>query len=567
MTIGGFDGTIRIDSSISPKGFNNGIKRIGLSTKKVFSEIARTVKSKLFTALLGVLAVLGTISVVVGGIVTGIFVLVRIGSAIFKVFEKSVAPASKLHDQITEMRTAFDDLKGALIAAFSPLITAALPYIITITNWLVRMLNLLTMIMAAFLGQKTVMISVGKAATAASGAISKAAKDARGALAAFDQLNVLAQPDEDAGGAGGIGGGGEFLFEEVDIEEGILEKVNRIKKWFKDMWETIKKWGLKAWEIISVGAAKSWEILTLIWGLVWPWFKEHVVDPIGAGFLFLWDKIKLGLGFLWRVIVSIWGVVAPWFQEHVIDPIWKFFLWLIERLGIIWGNVWATIKFMWGIVATWFWNNVILPVLKGFTILGRALWFGFLVTWGIIKGIWNVAKTWFKDNVIDPLENAFFVMLDAINEKFGTTFSSLADIAKGAINLIIGFLNSMISGVVSGINSIARSANQFGSAIPGWQNIPAITAPKIPRLARGAVIPPNAAFAAILGDQTSGKNIEAPESLIRQIFREEMGDGGDTQITVRFEGTMGALIRELQPRIKRETKRRGKSLLTGGVTE
>lgn len=43
----------------------------------------------------------------------------------------------------------------------------------------------------------------------------------------------------------------------------------------------------------------------------------------------------------------------------------------------------------------------------------------------------------------------------------------------------------------------------------------------VPALAQGAVIPPNREFMAVLGDQTSGNNIEAPESLIRQIVREE----------------------------------------------
>ncbi len=44
---------------------------------------------------------------------------------------------------------------------------------------------------------------------------------------------------------------------------------------------------------------------------------------------------------------------------------------------------------------------------------------------------------------------------------------------------------------------------------------------RVPALAQGAVIPPNREFMAVLGDQTSGNNIEAPESLIRQIVREE----------------------------------------------
>lgn len=51
------------------------------------------------------------------------------------------------------------------------------------------------------------------------------------------------------------------------------------------------------------------------------------------------------------------------------------------------------------------------------------------------------------------------------------------------------------------------------------------SAPMVPYLAQGAVIPPNKEFMAVLGDQKSGNNIEAPESLIRRIVREESGNG------------------------------------------
>ena len=47
----------------------------------------------------------------------------------------------------------------------------------------------------------------------------------------------------------------------------------------------------------------------------------------------------------------------------------------------------------------------------------------------------------------------------------------------------------------------------------------------IPYLAKGAVIPPKSEFLAVLGDQKNGRNIEAPEDLIRQIVREESGSG------------------------------------------
>ena len=75
--------------------------------------------------------------------------------------------------------------------------------------------------------------------------------------------------------------------------------------------------------------------------------------------------------------------------------------------------------------------------------------------------------------------------------------------------------------------------NSLKFTVPDWVpefggksfslNIPKISVPKIPYLATGAVIPPNAPFMAMLGDQRHGMNLEAPEDLIRQIVREEAG--------------------------------------------
>lgn len=58
----------------------------------------------------------------------------------------------------------------------------------------------------------------------------------------------------------------------------------------------------------------------------------------------------------------------------------------------------------------------------------------------------------------------------------------------------------------------------------------------IPMLARGAVIPANKEFLAILGDQKQGRNLEAPEGLIRQIIREELhnAESGDKGGNYRF---------------------------------
>lgn len=65
-------------------------------------------------------------------------------------------------------------------------------------------------------------------------------------------------------------------------------------------------------------------------------------------------------------------------------------------------------------------------------------------------------------------------------------------------------------------------------------NVPSISEVQIPRLAKGAVIPPNREFMAVLGDQRNGNNLELPESLLRQAIREESGGGAELAEVVQL---------------------------------
>ena len=67
---------------------------------------------------------------------------------------------------------------------------------------------------------------------------------------------------------------------------------------------------------------------------------------------------------------------------------------------------------------------------------------------------------------------------------------------------------------------------------------------------------------AMRGDQRNGRNLESPEDLIRQIVREESGNGN---IVINAKGTMGQLIRLLKLEVEREDRRVGKSFARGGA--
>ena len=148
-----------------------------------------------------------------------------------------------------------------------------------------------------------------------------------------------------------------------------------------------------------------------------------------------------------------------------------------------------------------------------------------LSVWEAIKSAFGSAWKWFKETVLDPLVNGF----------------------KGMINGIIGFLNGLIAGIVKGINGVIGLLNKLNFDVPDWVpliggqtfgfNIAPLTAPKIPLLAQGAVLPANKPFLAVVGDQKHGTNIEAPLATIQQALADVLAQQGNN-IHIRFTGDL-----------------------------
>lgn len=128
---------------------------------------------------------------------------------------------------------------------------------------------------------------------------------------------------------------------------------------------------------------------------------------------------------------------------------------------------------------------------------------------------------------------------------------------EAGINGIIGMFEKMINWVVNGLNKISFDVPDWVPLIGGKTfgfNIPEVKFGRvsIPRLAQGAVIPPNREFLAILGDQKSGTNIEAPLSTIVDAFKAVQGN---QKIEIKFTGSLAQLARVLAPEISTENNR------------
>ncbi|MGI5900696.1 MAG: phage tail protein, partial [Christensenellales bacterium] len=354
-------------------------------------------------------------------------------------------------------------------------------------------------------------------------------------------------------------------------------------------WTTVEEWFVQAWNDVSGWAIQAWEDIKEVWNTVATWFDENVIQPLVDFFtpIVTWfenDIIK-PLKEKWDGLVKSFRELVGVIKEKVIDPIVRFYenvLYPKIKVVLEWlGNLFSTV-----------WNAIKTVIL---TVVG-AIWAGLQVAWGWIKAgfetAFNTIKTIFMtvynviasiagmvigvfDGIIQFVTGIFTGDWDKAWEGIKTIFTSIwegiRDTIKGVINGIIGFINGMIQGIVSGINAVIGVLNKLNIHIPDWVplfgnksigfNIAPISAPQIPLLATGAVIPANAPFLAVLGDQKHGRNIEAPESMLRDLIREELSkhNGGQQEITVKFAGTMGALVRAMQPYLESEQVRRGQS--------
>lgn len=383
-------------------------------------------------------------------------------------------------------------------------------------------------------------------------------KEVKKSLSGFDDIQILssktAENLEDTEtmdfGAGGGTVTGSFIGGEVvkEISDelssgmmivGIVAIVLGILLCMAQQWA----WGIG---LIAVGAAG---IVTPI-ALNWDGIKEQLQGSFG-GWLVLGGVIAIILGILLcftpalplgigLIVLGAAAVVAPvvanW--DAISNKITEIFT---EFAGII--AIAGTALIVLGIilcctgVGIGLGIGLILAGVAGLATVVAVNWDA-IVDW--VKGAWDAVKA-FWDKYIAPIFTAKF-WLD-LAKKCG---NGLISGFEAAINGIISLFETMINWIVDGLNSISIDVPDWVPVIGGSKfgfNIPRANfgRVKIPRLAQGAVIPPNREFLAVLGDQKQGTNIEAPLQTIVDAFNIALAQNGgarngNTEIILEIDG-------------------------------
>lgn len=298
---------------------------------------------------------------------------------------------------------------------------------------------------------------------------------------------------------------------------------------------------------------------------------DHIIDEIGRlidGLNWLWNNVLIPL-IQWLIenVIPVLAPIVAWIGDTLLsivasvtgmaDSVLKQLDGIIQFLTGVFTGDWA--KALSGIllyVEGFKQNiNIIFNFIKNQILDPLSKWLDgvFKVDWvkdfGVIGDYMNA---WLANiqNIVAAVKQAFSGIVDFVNgvlsgdwqqawdgikNIFGGAWNGMLAIIKSPINGIIGLMNGLLRAAQIMQNGVANALNKMNISVPSWVtsltgvssigfHISKWSAPHIPYLAQGAVIPPNKEFMAVLGDQKSGNNIEAPESLIRKIVREETGN-------------------------------------------
>lgn len=441
-------------------------------------------------------------------------------------------------------------LKGALLTMVQPLVSVVIPAFTTLVNLLIAIVGKVAAFISA-LGGKTVQQSADAAKALnkqanAIGGVGSAAEEAQKQLMGFDEINRLESTDTSGGGGGGAGT--TDIQPDFSWADSVSETMDRIAKYV-----LLIAAGLALWKIGSMFPGQLGTILSTL-GLI--------LIAVG-GLLIAWDGIRDA----WENGVD-WGNMAEMILgvAGAATALYLAFGGIAAGITLVVGGIVLLIVAFHDMMENGMnLQNTLLAIAAimmagiGIGILTGS-WIPLLIAGiaGLLLAI--VYFTGHGEELISGLKQVCGGFIDFITGVFSgdweKAWNGIVSVGKGAVNVLISIINSLISLVVRGLNMISFDIPSWVPFIGGGHfgfNIQ--KAPQIPYLAQGAVIPPNREFMAVLGDQTRGNNIEAPEDLIRKIVREETAGNGDWDLNITFAGDLAQLIRYLEPKITAQQRK------------
>ncbi len=230
-------------------------------------------------------------------------------NAIREGFQNLAQYSAQANRDISALATSTQTLKNSFATAFAPVLTAITPALQTLINTLSEAITTLGQFFAALLTGAKTFTKAKDAQIDYAKSIAKTAKEANKALSPIDKLNVVT----DAQTGGYEAPGPQQMFEEIKIDEGLLNKVER----FKDLLQP----AIDAFDRLKEAAAPFAENV----GEGLKWFYDNVLVPLGTWTItelipkFL-DMLGAAIGVL-NSLLPIFQPLGQWLWENFLQPL------------------------------------------------------------------------------------------------------------------------------------------------------------------------------------------------------------------------------------------------------
>ena len=465
----------------------------------------------------------------------------------------------------SEARESIAQLKGALLTLAQPLVSVIVPAFTLLVRVITAVVSQITRLVALISG-KSVKATANSAKalnkeTSALKGTGSAAKKAASQLAAFDEINQIST--DTANDAGG-GANADAITPDFSYMDDISDRLKKIA----DAAMLIAA-GLALWKISSSlpgvlgtilqklggiliavgGLILLWDGLSDAWnnGVNWGNLLEMLAGTaaLAGGLAIAFGKVGAGIG----LVVAGAAMIITAFKDICDNG----------------ANLQNTLLLIAGIVATglgfFFLTGSVIPlVIAGIATVVTAV---LALTGNLTEFARNL-----KDNILGGIIQ---FIKGAFTGDWNSAWDGVKKVFKGIWNSIVIIAESAVNAIIKGLNWLISKINTIKFTVPSWVpgvggksiggHLSSLSEVHLPRLATGAVIPPNKEFLAVLGDQKSGTNIETPLATMVEAFKQAMEEsgGGATTVVIQLDGK--EIARSTVKNINNMTRAAGKPVL------
>lgn len=464
----------------------------------------------------------------------------------------------------SEARESIAQLKGALLTLAQPLVSVVVPAFMFLVKVLTAVITQISRLVALISGKSVKATAnsakaLNKEASALKGTGS-AAKKAASQLAAFDEINQISTETADDAGGGGLS--------DIKPDFSYMDEISDKLKKIADAVMLIAA-GLALWKLgsslpgtlgkiltklggilIAVGGLIIlWESLSDAWnnGVNWKNLLGSLAGTaaLAGGLALAFGKVGAGIG----LVIAGAAMIITAFKDICDNG----------------ANLQNTLMLIAGIVATglgfFFLTGSVIPL----AIAGIA---SILVAMMKLTGNLEEFAKNLKENILGGIIQ---FIKGVFTGDLKMALDGVKKVAKGIVNGILIIVESFINNIIRGLNWLITKINSISIKVPDWvpgvggkgwsPHIGQMSSINLPRLATGAVIPPNKEFLAVLGDQKSGTNIETPLATMVEAFKQAMAEsgGGTTTVVIQLDGK--EIARSTVKNINNMTRAAGKPVL------